>query len=278
MACRVDLSIRACLSCKTRKKGCDKALPNCGYCTKRELKCSYDAEVKETGLDGRFGRYEIYQELCRLALGHGFDRDHAIGGSSQNLGISAAPYEALRMWTTHALKATGKSLQEIRDIFIAGVYRWLPIIAPWQLSDTELNTIRKELSLDTLLLLLTMSLWAQNRTYESENTSRCCEHYNYLAVKSIFTQLQVVLGLTTALLQAGILIAVYEFASRQPQLAYLTIQTCRGMYEILGNGYSPTQKTMSPNEVLRPFQQCNLARGFAVMERYQMFGYINSAS
>ena len=31
-----------CSTCKLRKKGCDKQLPSCGYCTKRKLGCRYD--------------------------------------------------------------------------------------------------------------------------------------------------------------------------------------------------------------------------------------------
>lgn len=45
---------KACTECKAKKKRCDRAIPKCGYCTKKDLLCTYQT-LQKPGLPSGYG-------------------------------------------------------------------------------------------------------------------------------------------------------------------------------------------------------------------------------
>jgi hypothetical protein len=276
MAQTTCLATQVCQRCKIRKKACDKILPRCGYCTKHELECSYlssaDDAVPAASAPPNDPSHRVRGFACGHWLGNiGLDNTNdALAIPSDGIPI----LEQLRNSILCSLNVTGQSILAIRDSFVGGIYRWLPIIAPWQLSDAELDGNRKPLPVDTLMLLLSMSLCTTKYSDRTQTPGDWRHQSEYLVVKRFFALSQATAALTDTLLQAGMLVAVYEFASRQPQTAYQTMQTCRGIYDVLGTGCIPTQEEfvpMSSEETLRVLKRCSLARGFTILERCVSF-------
>jgi Fungal Zn(2)-Cys(6) binuclear cluster domain len=55
---------QVCSTCKTRKKGCDKQLPSCGYCSKRNLRCIYDEPPTYRHKDSAVQERNVESQAC----------------------------------------------------------------------------------------------------------------------------------------------------------------------------------------------------------------------
>ena len=275
MAQAKDRALHVCQTCKSRKKACDKLLPQCSYCTKRELGCSYQTRELGTDPGASDAIHDVGQRLSRLATtdwsGTNANIDDSLDVPTTNVAATTLVHARLRTRMLRWLDATGQPIPTVRDLFVAGVYRWLPVIAPWQLSDAEMNIERTTLSIELLMLTLSMALCALLHEHGLDAASDWRYPGLYLAVKETFASTQATIGPTMTLLQAGLLIAVYEFARRQPQTSYQTMQTCRGLYDILHVGNMRMQDAtaaIDAKDALVALQKCSIARGFVILERY----------
>ena len=115
-------------------------------------------------------------------------------------------------------------LSEIRAMaltFFQTIHSWLPIISRRRFYHHVLNPLVSP-SADTTLLLLSMKL-AVSTHREFTEASR---NPLYLAVKRFFLEFEISGALTIQLLQAGVLISVYEFGNAIYPSAYISIGIC----------------------------------------------------
>lgn len=268
-AFRHTVATTACTVCKSRKKGCDKRLPVCGYCHQRNLNCSYTAPTDKDGLEAQQWSKNSHTFGDRPYLEHetSFSTTTTSTGESFGTPVSYADPTARIL---QMLATTRGPLTTIRDGFFQGTHRWLPIIAPWRMSDAALNFERSHVKLDTVVLLLAMSLCTQQGPADTGPSPREPSQTEYLTAKASFAQAQADLTATVPLLQAGILIATHEFGRQLVQPAYVTIQTCHGIRELLEMNHNQTNEVSSrvdANAALRSVEFNHVAQGLATIDR-----------
>lgn len=275
-----NLSDNVCVPCRNRKKRCDKKLPACGPCRKRNLICSFEDPVDSESLTRPQGWRYIQGPSGCLEISHGYNfetnygfqrtptADRGSGSLESKDEVSLG--EDLKVQILRAIGITGRSALQIRDDYFQGIHRWLPIVAPWRMSAAKLNLERKVLDIDSLILLLAMSVYTQPPPSDKRLRRNLWGSSEYLTTKLFFAQAQGMLTASLPLIQAGILIATYELGARQPQIAFMTIRTCTGMCDLLGVGRQCVEDASRPSGAdvaLRAVESCNVARGLAIMDR-----------
>ncbi|KAL2839447.1 hypothetical protein BJX68DRAFT_198474 [Aspergillus pseudodeflectus] len=200
-----------CVHCKGRKKKCDKALPSCGYCARKELKCQYRrprlALHHARPIEGIPG---IYQSLASESE------------FNPTIRLSAAPNRSERTLSLEAqwvISTTGRYLDEISVRYFQTVHPYIPIISRNRFH-TRLLSFGATQEPDFAILLLAMCLV----TYRSDPGKDVTELY--LSARSLFLQAQALCRSSLRLIQAGILLAVHEYSRRSPEQALITIGGC----------------------------------------------------
>lgn len=271
---RHTVAAAACAVCKSRKKGCDKRLPVCGYCHQRNLKCSYTIATENDGLEAQQRNNNSHTIGDRPYLEHesSFSTTTSTAGSFG----TPVPYADPTARILQMLATTRGPLTTIRDGFFQGIHRWLPIVAPWRMSDAALNFGRSPVKLDTVVLLLAMSLCTQQGPTETGPSPHEPSHTEYLTAKASFAQAQADLTATIPLLQAGILIATHEFGRQLAQPAYVTIQTCHGIRQLLEINHNETNDEsnyVDANSALRAVEFNHVAQGLATIDRCVAYSF-----
>jgi hypothetical protein len=105
--------------------------------------------------------------------------------------------------------------------FFQTIHSWLPIISRRRFYHHVLNPLVSP-SADTTLLLLSMKLVASPHREQMDSSKNPL----YLAVKRLFLELEISGALTIQLLQAGVLISVYEYGNAIYPSAYISIGVC----------------------------------------------------
>ncbi|OHE91920.1 hypothetical protein CORC01_12770 [Colletotrichum orchidophilum] len=212
--CEVIHAAQVCVTCKARKKRCDKQLPLCGYCTKKGLKCRYrnTDSVQELGHDA-FDRYRSGGLL-------GPDKYVA---ALKPLGSEVA----VHLEVHRAIREMGFFVDEVTSSYFQGLHRHLPFISRRQFHD-DFTATRTTPSAGFSALVLSLSLVASSPRLSNriEMKPPPARHSLYSATKSLLAQIQTAFPPTTQLIQAYLLSAIYEYAEGQPEEAFTTVATC----------------------------------------------------
>lgn len=273
---------QVCTTCKTRKKRCDKTLPSCGYCAQRSLRCHYQKTLPIRRADAVVRDPATRQwHLPAVAA----DRAASSSGDTQRadyLPPTISLYEYLRTGVGTALgnvlynevsrviESAGLLLHEIGDRFLDGFHRWLPVICPQNFRKTIADSHGRAYKADFSVLLLAMCLIVVRPQSSRQQQSSTCLKTLYMTVKFYFAQAQAVLCASTPLIQAGILIAAYEYACQRPDTAYVSIGTCARMSAILGINRGKAHWDRGPPDArstLEILEERNMWWGVIVLER-----------
>ncbi|KXJ91363.1 hypothetical protein Micbo1qcDRAFT_204613 [Microdochium bolleyi] len=119
------------------------------------------------------------------------------------------------------------SNRSLASAYFAGTHTWLPMVSARRLT-AALQT--GPLQFDVALLLLAMKL-ATTRLADGTNAA---DHYFYAACKRYTNSLPAIPYLSLSLLQALVLVAVYEYGHGIFPAAWMTIGQCVQCMEILG--------------------------------------------
>ncbi|KAL3456617.1 hypothetical protein BJX64DRAFT_270296 [Aspergillus heterothallicus] len=216
-----DHPVRApsvCINCKARKKKCDKVSPTCGYCSRKGLQCHYrrpKAAVyyarPEDGAPSYSGLAEVpdFNSVMRL---------------------SAAPTvreKTLSLQAQQIISTTGQYLDEISVRYFQTVHSYIPIISR-KAFHASLITFGSAQQPDFALLMLIMGLLTYRPIPDADTTAL------YLSSRSLFLQAQALCKPSLRLVQAGILLAVYEYSRRSPDHALITLGGCVRMAHSTG--------------------------------------------
>ena len=124
------------------------------------------------------------------------------------------------------IRATGQSVDDISARYFQGFHRHLPIISRTRFYNNFI-TLGSASTADFLVLLLTICLTTRAPALGCQSGSgatRSTEEQSlYLTARSLFAQVQVSCSPSVPLIQAGLLLAVYEYTHGRPEDAFVTI-------------------------------------------------------
>lgn len=274
---------QVCSTCRIRKKRCDKRLSGCGYCAKRRLACHYSmplatrSSVNAVQGSAAWPTREPHTAIDR-APALRIDAS-AVAGPPQRTslydflcsGKEMAVSEVLYNQVSCLIERAGLSLDEIRDRFFAGFHRWLPIISPQHICPATDVIQAPGPRPDLSVLLLAICLIISRPPSNILQPSTLCLRTLYMTVRFSFAQAQAVICASTPLIQAGILIAAYEYASQRPELAFVTIGACARMSGIIGIDRDEVPRNggrAHADSTPKVLEDRNVWWGVIIMERY----------
>lgn len=174
--------------------------------------------------------------------------------------------ERLHVQVGRIIWAYGKYVDEISTRYFQGIHRWLPVISRQRFHD-RLISFRDSSTAGFSILLLSMYLVTSHpaavlRGKEYDQVTL------YLTTKMLFTQAQAVLPTSTNLVQAGLLIATYEYGHGLTDVAYISIGTCARM--ALTAGLLKTKFNQRPGageSLVKELEERNLWWGILLSDR-----------
>nr|UYO77206.1 ACN38 regulatory protein [Trichoderma crystalligenum] len=247
----LEIAPQACQSCRSRKRKCDKALPRCAFCAKRNQPCEYwrpgasshsvttstpEQTWYPSPLDKEERDVQVVDFPTLLFLDPGL--------------LQHGQVEAVRSVPSvpqHILQLLG-SLDEIRltaGRFFKHVHQWMPFISKKRFYDLYLLPSFHSRP-DVALLLLALKLI----TTFPPDSSRSPRTTLYHATKHFY--LEVEDSFSLLVLQAGLLVALYELGHGIYPAAFLSIGACARYAHALGINVSrtvPTRRVLTLVEV-----------------------------
>lgn len=209
-------ALRVCATCKTRKKACDKCLPICGYCDKRNLTCIYTYDE---------GHLPVQRDLLTIRT------------TAAVMTVDDLVHEQLR----HVEFLTKLSIQEMIHDFFRGVGTVFPVIPADDPVWTNILVYGEDqqggFSSDAAFVVLAMYLLTMRSpvqdNYEGQATA---VETVYISTKKLLSHVQSLRTASIYLLQANLLVAAFEYACCRPYAAYISVGVCSRMAMILGMG------------------------------------------
>ncbi|RAL12397.1 uncharacterized protein BO97DRAFT_443038 [Aspergillus homomorphus CBS 101889] len=270
-----------CLTCKARKKGCDKSLPRCRSCVDRNLVCRYrSATLSPTHRSVPNSHADQSHRRSAIEL-PARDRTSA---PTHNLASSPPHPHLLKAVPARAidptlcgqaqeiLQATGLYLDEISVRYFQGIHTFVPIVSRRRFH-ARLLSFGADPQPDFALLLLCMGLlthWVDSPDHSNpQRNLRAEDKAHYVATKSLLAQAQALCAPTTHLIQAGVLLAVYEYAHGHPEQAFVTIGSCARMAYAaqLRSQPSPTSAAHPQTDRIAAEEEISTWWGIRICER-----------
>lgn len=259
---------RACETCKERKKGCDKALPGCGYCKARNLTCKY---ARSAGTPVPV-RWQLWSP-SKTARGNKESMSDADAPASMMHDGATLAAEDMDLdefvWAQvqRIVASLELSNDEIADRFFEGIHTWLPILSPPHFRHT-VHSFGDDATPppDFSALMLTMCLVTCRPTAQLSHASPAGLTSLYLTAKSVFAEAQTVVCASTAIVQAAVLLAAYEYASGRIDAAYISIGSASRMCHVLGIDHFSELATMQNDPSC--CEDLNVWWSVIILERY----------
>lgn len=274
-----ERALWVCVTCRGRKKGCDKQLPKCGYCTRRGLACVYhdappsheheqqpDSRPLSTirsdshGSSGADQPSSLYEFLGSVSNSAGAGR--AGGGGGIN--------DLIHREVTGIFQDKKLTLPDLADRYFRGFHKWLPIVSPTRFHEAAAQVHNGTPPADFSLLVMAMYLVSMPQGGEPDQPSAPMSAY--LMIKMLFAQTHAVICASTGLVQAGLMIAAYEYACQKLNPAYISIGTCVRIAHALNldkisAALSEDGPHLEPEQKLRMLEDWNVWWGVVVLER-----------
>lgn len=211
-----QLASHACASCRQRKRKCDKLLPRCSLCSKKNLTCTYSTGNTPPSLTPSS---EIF--FPNGAPTPETPKFPAVFFLDGNL-FQKAQFEIPRAeipTPRYVLDLIGdfNEWRAIATKFFETVNHFMPIVSRARLFGRLLNPLAPRRN-DVVLLMLSMRLVCMLPAGTS--MSRTPE---YLAAKRFHAELEMSGAFSPQVLQSGVFIALYEFGHAIYPAAYLSI-------------------------------------------------------
>jgi hypothetical protein len=145
----------------------------------------------------------------------------------------SAAAASLYLEANRLIRATGRFLDEICTRYRLGIHHYLPIIC-LETFDNALFTLATAPAPDFSVLLVSICLitYLPERTPQPAGapTRATLERTTlHLAARSLFAQVRALSPPSVHLIQAGVLLAVYEYAQGQPDAAFASLAECARM-------------------------------------------------
>ncbi|OGM46450.1 hypothetical protein ABOM_004554 [Aspergillus bombycis] len=126
------------------------------------------------------------------------------------------------------IQMTNQFVDDISVRYFQGIHRYLPIISRKRFHDYLIH-VGAFPPASFSVLLLSICLVTYHPEILPKNPQRISRESLYITIKLVFTQIQAVFPPTVHLIQAGVLLALYEYAHGKPDDAFLSISGCARM-------------------------------------------------
>ncbi|PLB53964.1 hypothetical protein P170DRAFT_504829 [Aspergillus steynii IBT 23096] len=207
-----EKAVQVCVTCKARKKKCDKTMPRCGYCARKNLRCSFLL----SGRDKYHGSYPSSLDLF----------------SSRPFPEPAAADANLYRRVLQMIHETGQFIDDLTVRYFQGPHNYLPIVSRSRFQ-SNLITLGAVPSAGFSTLLLTICLTASSSKGEStadgDTPAFTKDRALYLATKSLLSRVQSSNPPCISLIQSRLLLALYDYTNRRPEEAFDAIAGCARM-------------------------------------------------
>ncbi|KAF7556148.1 hypothetical protein G7Z17_g1640 [Cylindrodendrum hubeiense] len=212
---RTAQAAQACAICKTRKKKCSKSLPSCEYCTRKELDCVYALDLSPQN------HAAPTPDNSHTAPNWG-TRPPVNAISSQ---LTPETTSQVYLEVHGIIRATGQFVDDISARYFQGFHRHLPIVSRTRFYNNITLGAAPAADVSVLLLVICLITYAPALGYQSRHEAArpVKQHSLYLTARSLFAQVQVSCTPSVPLIQAAILLAVYEYTHGRPDDALTTI-------------------------------------------------------
>ncbi|KAF2802621.1 uncharacterized protein BDZ99DRAFT_454620 [Mytilinidion resinicola] len=277
-----------CHACMLRKKACDKALPACGFCTSRQLRCRYDISAPKSKGQRTYnpGRHFVALQspsppnvstqakaVTRQLPSPESLQDHTPISASSLYVFPQLVEESLNQLARRLTELTKLTYDNIVDRYFQSLHKSFPVISPDSFR-REASRYRDKSHLppaDFTVLLLAMLLVVLPPLDPSSLPPCASQEFFYTTTKSAFAQAQASLCTSLRLVQAAFLIALREYMCLRLETAYISAMTCAGMARVLGIGITSIRTTRDAQiaSTSRPemLERENLAWAIAMLER-----------
>ncbi|KAK6855660.1 hypothetical protein PG995_007811 [Apiospora arundinis] len=226
-----------CTLCKARKKKCDKQLPRCSYCTKNDLQCIYEPVTRNHA-----GQHQ--QKQRRLPTHYTTTPPSSASPSTLAVppDVSVGPAN-LHLQVYQLIRASGRFVDDVSTSYFHGLHLYMPIVSRTRFHDS-LVALGAIPSADFSVLLLSMHLVTldsfvrdrrekNHRPHDGAGSTTIgglakpdTQQSLYMTTKSLFAQVQSTIPPSIRLVQAGMLIALYEYTQGEADQAFITISLC----------------------------------------------------
>ncbi|KAL4875632.1 hypothetical protein BJY04DRAFT_232346 [Aspergillus karnatakaensis] len=220
----------ACITCKTRKKKCNRAFPTCSYCIAKDLDCRYipvpRRRVYATPPTDS-SSFTVHHETSTFEP----IEDHALALRRPRVYRPlVGSLDGVYLEVQNIIRSTGEFVDDLTARYFRSFHCHLPIVSRTRFQSASLASGGGHPSADTSILLLTICLIAYlpnpDQLSQVSQTPTGSRWTLYLAAKALLAQAQGSLMPTVHLIQATLLLAVYEYASARPEVASITIAGC----------------------------------------------------
>ncbi|EWZ78276.1 hypothetical protein FOWG_17424 [Fusarium oxysporum f. sp. lycopersici MN25] len=230
---------RTCARCRYRKQHCDKVVPSCSRCASKSLWCDYRAPtvtdvplgVVPGGVDVR---PSLIVERCTSC-----DGDITVLGSTLLLQAWQQPHmsdnEGADVYLASLVNCIFKEIRsdkvEAHARYFVQIHPWFPILhEPTFTQHFNEIGVRSAQSREFALLLLCTHLISSAPFCHPEHIF---PPRLYVALKRGFFELQMSISVWhVELVQAGLLIALFECAHGLHHTAYLTLSSCLALAKV----------------------------------------------
>jgi hypothetical protein len=241
----------ACLQCRRSKRRCDKKRPSCNICVRKEVDCSYPARRRPNpappathiSLSPELQSRSNDREPSQLSLPSTLSNDITSNDTTVNAVYFISPRLFLQtqlelprpssLISSEVSFLLGEnSYHRTASFFFTTIHRWLPIVSKRVFYNNLLSPLaqrRTELN----LLILSMKLCCTSPSGDEGEGAVKTDLYH--AVKRYHHDISASF-LSLSVLQAGILIALYELSQAIYPAADLTVGACARYGLALGVG------------------------------------------
>ncbi|KAL6791000.1 hypothetical protein J3E68DRAFT_438769 [Trichoderma sp. SZMC 28012] len=222
----MTLAAYACEPCQQRKKRCSKQLPACGLCARMKRPCKYPQQrkprVQSRSIDSG-DQVSTGTQTNRFPPSFFID-PYIFQSCSTQIPQSrvTVPSRVIEYLEDVAL------FKGLAAEFFATVHQWMPIISRIRLHSLLTNQPLHQQEPDAILLLLSIKL-VLSVPDQNESVSEI-----YSTTKQFFLMAEMAGCLTLQLVQAGIMISLYELGHGIYPAAFSTIATCARYGTALG--------------------------------------------
>ncbi|KAJ5769672.1 hypothetical protein N7520_004231, partial [Penicillium odoratum] len=250
---------KSCIRCKGSKKKCDKALPSCSRCSRLSLDCKYNESTSglssslENKLDEILRRLDkIETKLFQNENSENTEKNEPIPFGIDHARNESAKSSEMQNWQIKPVflkpsyraflctmdlmrfvEERNLSLVQISHKFFRTIHGWLPIVSERRVLDTFPIIQNGDPNAASTLLIFSMLLLISN-PFESDDGLSPTETHLYLTTKYQFSLFLSLSCPSIEMVQAGILIALYEYAQGATDMSYVTIGSCATLAYLLG--------------------------------------------
>ncbi|KAF7585881.1 hypothetical protein BBP40_009941 [Aspergillus hancockii] len=240
--------------------------PVCANCKLRKKKKGLDCQDSSTATDIK---YFTVQSKPPFTTSSPIIRSSLLLSNTLSDVLQSEPTNidsTLYLQVFRIIRTAGLLVDDFSDRYFRGIHSFIPIISRIRFND-HLVRCGGSPSASFSVLLLSMCLITYHPELTTQALSPIDQATLYLTTKSLYTQVQSTFPASLHLIQAGVLISAYEYATRKPHDAFASISICARM------GYAARLHLASPVEGLDPIthlqaeEETNTWWGIVICER-----------